>query len=142
MAGFTLVEILATVTVIGILAGIVLAAAGGVQKKAARDQAKTEIKTMCVAMERYKTDNGAFPREATSKTNVLYGYLTNYMTFRENQISRSGTNVFVVDPYGRAYYYVSPPTNRSRMVMDGFEIWSLGAKPNASDSNDDIGSWD
>ncbi len=140
--GFTLVEILATVSVIGILAGIVLAAAGAVQTKAARDQAKTEIKTMCVAMERYKTDYGAFPKEVSPKTNVLYGYLTNYMTFRENQISRSGTNVYVIDPYGRPYFYVSPPVRRSRMVLDGFEIWSLGAKTNANDSSDDIGSWD
>ena len=38
--GFTMIELLVVVAVIGVVAGFVLAAVGGVQKKAAKEQTK------------------------------------------------------------------------------------------------------
>ena len=140
---FTLVEIMVVVAVIGILAGIVLAAAGGVQKKAARDQTKAEIKTMSVALERYRNTFGTYP-PGTNSTTALLTSLTNFMSFRSNQVS--GTRV--LDPYGRAYFYSSPGTNGGQSLLgDGerFEIWSAGpdgisAHTNAT-TRDDLTSW-
>jgi len=138
-AAFTLVELMVVVAVIGVVAGIVLAAAGGAQKKAARDQAKAEIKMFSAAIERYKSDFGFIPQQATGSRTALYRYLSNYVAIRTNQLSGSGTNTQILDPYGRGYLYVSPGTNTRSMLSDGFEIWSQGVDTNST--RDDITSW-
>lgn len=139
---FTLVEMMVVVAVIGIIAGIVLAAAGGVQKKAALDQARSEVQMMGLAMERYRTDNGFFPTSSAT-TNGLYRFISNYMSFRTNQLSVRGTNTTILDPYGRGYWYESPNTMTGKSLMSGnadsFRIWSDGAKTNLA--NDDIAIW-
>lgn len=131
------------VAVIGIIAGLVLAAAGGVQKKAARDQTKAEIQAISAALERFRSDRGAYPA-GTNSTTVLYTNLTNYISFRTNQISGNS----VLDPYGRAYFYSSPGTNSGTSMLDAgerFELWSSGADGISAHTNnstrDDITSW-
>ena len=136
---FTLIELMLVVAVIGIVAGIVLAAAGGAQKKAARDQAKAEIKMFCAAMERYRSDFGFIPEQRNGSRTALYRYLSNYVSFKTNQLSGSGTNTQILDPYGRGYFYVSPGTNVRSMLSDSFEIWSAGADERSA--RDDITSW-
>ena len=58
---FTLIELIVTVTIIVILAGLVLSTVGYVQKKAARSRAETEIAAISAACESYKADNGVYP---------------------------------------------------------------------------------
>lgn len=140
---FTLVELMVVVAVIGVVAGIVLAAAGGVQKKAARDQTLAEIRTMGLAIERFRSDRGFYPSNQASPT-VLYRYISNYMAFRTNQLSGQGTNTQILDPYGYAYLYESPNrmTNNKSLMSgseESFRIWSLG--PNSKSTNDDVGIW-
>jgi prepilin-type N-terminal cleavage/methylation domain-containing protein len=61
-SGFTLIELIVTVTIIVILTGLVLSTVGYVQKKAARSRAETEIAAISAACENYKADNGVYPR--------------------------------------------------------------------------------
>ena len=152
--GFTLVELMVVVAVIGVLAGIVLAAAGGVQKKAARDQAKAEIKTILVGLERYRAANGGYPVVNQPSSSALYTNLTNFMTFRTNQISGQQ----VLDPYGYPYWYrlvtnqTASGAGTIAMTGESVEVWSVGpngrsgftnSTPNRTDTNnvDDLTSW-
>jgi type II secretory pathway pseudopilin PulG len=66
---FTLVELLVVITVIVILAGLILATTGYVQKKGARSRAETEIAAMSAALENYKADNGIYPRGNANLSN-------------------------------------------------------------------------
>jgi type II secretory pathway pseudopilin PulG len=59
---FTLVELLVVITIIIILAGLVLATVGYVQKKGARSRAEAEIAAISAALESYKADNGIYAR--------------------------------------------------------------------------------
>ncbi len=59
--GFTLVELLVVITIIAILAALVLSTAGGIQDKAARNRAQSEIAALSAALESYKADNGDYP---------------------------------------------------------------------------------
>jgi prepilin-type N-terminal cleavage/methylation domain-containing protein len=68
-SGFTLIELIVTVTIIVILAGLVLSTVGYVQKKGARARAETEIAAMSAACENYKADNGVYPN--STDTNNL-----------------------------------------------------------------------
>src|SRR5438874_9236684 len=67
---FTIVELLVVITIIIVLAGLILATTGYVQKKGARARAETEIAAMSAALESYKADNGIYPRDATNTDSV------------------------------------------------------------------------
>jgi type II secretory pathway pseudopilin PulG len=60
---FSLLELLIVISIIIILAGLVLATVGYVQKKGARSRAETEIAALSAALESYRADNGIYPRD-------------------------------------------------------------------------------
>lgn len=59
--GFTIVELLIVIVVIGILAAIVSVAYNGVQTKAKNSQTVNAVASWVKAMEMYKVDNGNYP---------------------------------------------------------------------------------
>jgi prepilin-type N-terminal cleavage/methylation domain-containing protein len=61
-SAFTLVEMLTVMAIIAILTGLVIATAGYVQNKAARERATGEIQEMTTACESYKADFGGYPQ--------------------------------------------------------------------------------
>ena len=72
-AAFTLIELLAVMAIILILAGLILNIAGNANFKAASSRAQGEIQAMAAAMENYKADNGAYPRViAANATGTCY----------------------------------------------------------------------
>jgi prepilin-type N-terminal cleavage/methylation domain-containing protein len=66
---FTLIELLIVMAIIIVLAGLILATAGYVQKKGQRSRAEAEIAAFSAALENYKADNGVYP--STPETNAL-----------------------------------------------------------------------
>lgn len=60
-AGFTLIELMAVVVIIVILATLVVAGMGFAQEKQNRDSAKTQIALLSTAIESYKMDMGKYP---------------------------------------------------------------------------------
>src|ERR1700731_2393236 len=66
---FTILELLVVMTIIIVLAGLILATSGYVQKKGARSRAEAEIAAISAALESYKADNGIYP--TNSDTNDL-----------------------------------------------------------------------
>ena len=63
IAAFTIIELLIVMTIILVLAGLILATAGYVQKKGARSRTEAEIAAISAALESYKADNGIYPSE-------------------------------------------------------------------------------
>jgi general secretion pathway protein G len=66
--GFSLIEMLVVIAIVGILAALVVGSMGFVQEKQARDTAKTQIASLSKAIEDYKGEMGVFPG-----TSVNYG---------------------------------------------------------------------
>lgn len=60
---FTILELLIVISVIIVLAGLILATSGYVQKKGARSRTEAEIAAISAALESYKADNGVYPRD-------------------------------------------------------------------------------
>src|SRR3954466_12769220 len=67
-AAFTIMELLIVIAIIIVLAGLILATTGYVQKKGARSRAEAEIAAMSAACESYKADNGTYPYDASTNT--------------------------------------------------------------------------
>lgn len=59
--GFTIVELLIVIVVIGILAALVLNAFGNVQAKARDTQRQTDVRSLATALEVYYNNNGQYP---------------------------------------------------------------------------------
>ena len=134
-AAFTIMELLVVIAIISVLAGLVLAAAGYVQKKGKRSRAEAEIAALSAALENYKAENGTYPADSvTNNFDVttaklsdyeapslkLYEYLSGdsdhnrtpeaktYFPFRPNQLSpidQSQSVTSIRDPFGNAYGY-------------------------------------
>ena len=59
--GFTLIELMIVIVILGVLAGIVIFAVGGVTDKGDVAACKSDVKTLSVAVEAYKAKNGGYP---------------------------------------------------------------------------------
>ena len=158
-SAFTLIELLAVITVIGILAGLTLGAAGAVRRHGATSTAKTEVAALQAACERYFADNNLYPTTTNSMpspsssftpTNSIYtgtgkvlfasligsATLTNAPTSKryfEPKPTMVNGNYFI-DPWGYAYGYNSDGTNAPL-------IWSTAGQTNSSGTNKWITSW-
>ncbi|HJM04668.1 MAG TPA: putative Ig domain-containing protein [Candidatus Saccharimonadaceae bacterium] len=95
--GFTILELLVVITVIGILASIVIVSYQGIQERsrdAERDSSITEIK---IALEKYYADNSQFPAACsfdgvTCSANNLIVPLAPYLsTFPSDPTAETGT---------------------------------------------------
>jgi len=66
--GFTIVELLIVIVVIGILAAIVIVAFNGVQQRARDAERTSEIKTIQKKLEVFKAENGYYPSAYNMRT--------------------------------------------------------------------------
>lgn len=124
--GFTLVEMLVTVFILGLLTTVVVLAVLPNQDKAMVQKAKADIATLSQAMEIYRLDNTVYPSAADGLQVLLPGS------------GKSGGGGYIKklpnDPWGRPYQYSLP--GRS----GGFDVYSLGADgaPGGENENADI----
>ncbi|MBF9151158.1 type II secretion system major pseudopilin GspG [Novosphingobium jiangmenense] len=131
--GFSLVELMVVIFIIGLLATVVLINVLPSQDKAMVVKARSDIATLEQGMEMYRLDMASYPGLAEG-----LGVLKNPpANLGQPQNYRSGGYVkdIPTDPWGHPYQYQVPG-------RDGrpFEIFSLGAdgQPGGSDLNADI----
>lgn len=85
-SGFTLIELMAVIVIIVILAGLVVGGLGYVNEKQARSKAQVQIALLSKSIEEYKLDNGQYPpttnkagafttAAGTSTSSILFDFL-------------------------------------------------------------------
>ena len=129
---FTLIELLIVVAIIAVLAGLTLAAMGGLNQRAARDRAKGEVAAIVNAIESHRTQTGTYP------ANILYATLSGFLGSARFDTNSSGQ---IIDPYWSAYLYRTSGTGLKNLAS--FDVYSLGANTanTAAGAADDIGNW-
>lgn len=68
--GFTIVELLIVIVVIGILAAITIVAYNGLQQRGRDSQRQSDVKSIAKALEMYYTDEGRFPPGSGSNSSA------------------------------------------------------------------------
>lgn len=127
--GFTLIEIMLVVIILGILAAMVVPRLTGRSDEARRSVAKTDIESnLALAIDLFEVDTGEFPsslddliREPSGGTNWKGPYLKKKP----------------VDPWGRAYAYRFPGEHNE----DSYDLFSTG-KDGAEGGDDDVTNWE
>ena len=127
-AGFTLIEILLVVVIIGILAAVAVPRLGGRVKQSQVAAAKASIEAIGTALRLYELDNGDYPSS-------LQGLITNpggAQNWRGPYLEKANLN----DPWGNAFVYSSPGSHNPH----SYDLKSMG--PDGTDSGDDVGNWE
>ena len=134
--GFTLIEIMVVVVIMGILAALVVPKLIGRTDDARIIAAKQDIATVMQALKLYKLDNQRYPTTAQSLQALVIKPNTGPIA---NGWKNGGyIDKIPNDPWGNPYQYLSPG------LKGEIDVISLGrdGQPGGSDNDADIGSWD
>lgn len=128
--GFTLVELLLVVVIIGALVAMVMPRLTGRGEQARTTVAKADIQSnIATALKLYELDNGNFP----SSSEGLGALLTK--TGSAGNWNGPYLEKAMIDPWGREYKYKSPGDHR----VD-YDLYSLGK--DGVESEDDVRNWE
>ncbi len=128
MRGFTMIELLLVLVILGVLAVMVVPRFAGRSEQARVTAAKNDLARLVVALDSFEIDNGRYPdsseglaalvRRPNNVTNWTGPYLQNVQSEPK-------------DPWGNPYRYVYP----SRRNEGGYDLYSIG--PDGQEGTDD-----
>jgi general secretion pathway protein G len=134
--GFTLIEIMVVVVIIGILGALVVPKLMGKPGEARVTAARVDISTLMQALKMYKLDNQRYPTTEQG----LKALVEKPTSGPSAGGWKTGGYVDKLpkDPWGNPYQYISPG------VKGEVDLFSLGAdgQPGGVGEDADIGSWE
>jgi general secretion pathway protein G len=136
--GFTLIELMVVIIILGILAGLIVPRIMGRPEEARQMKAKIQIESMETALKLYKLDNGYYPTTEQGLQALVeppaVGRLPN--AWREGGYLEKAK--VPKDPWGNEYVYLSPG------IHDDFDLLSYGAdgEPGGEGKDQDINNWE
>jgi general secretion pathway protein G len=134
--GFTLVELMVVIVIIGLLATVVAINVLPSQDRAMVGKARADIAVLEQAVETYRLDNLTFPDDGQGLQSLVAAPagLTRPERYRQGGYVRR----LPEDPWGNAYQYRRPSQHGGQ-----FDIWSFGADGREGGEGDDadLGNW-
>ena len=133
--GFTLIEIMVVVVIIGLLAAFILPNVFGNVEKAQISRVKGDLQGLETALTMYKLDNYKYPSTDLGLTALVQRPNDpSVRNWREGGYLRRISK----DPWGNPYQYVFPGTHGQE-----YDLYSFGAdgQEGGEGENADIGNW-
>ncbi len=132
--GFSLIEIMVVVVILGILASIVVPKILSRPDEARVVKAKQDILAIQNALDLYKLDNGFYP----STEQGLEALVEKPTTNPEPRDWKLYLKTVPKDPWGREYLYLNPGQHAE------VDVFTYGAdgQPGGEGINAEIGNWD
>jgi len=133
--GFTLLEILVVVIILGIMASLVLPNIMGRTDQARVIAAKNDIRTLTGALKLYRLDNGSYPSTEQGLTALVNRPTADPVP--RNWKKNGYIEFLPEDPWGQQYKYLNPGVNGE------IDVFTLGADglPGGADNATDLGNW-
>ena len=134
-SGFTLIELMVVIVILGILVGIVAPRIMDQPEEAKMVKARAQIEGFESALKMYKLDNGAYPTTDQGLL-ALVEQPSGAKKWRKGGYLEKGK--IPKDPWGNDFIYLSPGTNGD------FDIICYGADgvSGGENENRDINNWD
>lgn len=137
--GFTLIELMIVIVIIGILATLLVPRIMDRPEEARRIKAKTDIKTIESALKLYKLDSGSYPTTDQGLEALIVKPESDPVPRKWREGGYLEGSSAPKDPWGNPYYYTCP-------AEDGkdFEIIAYGSdgEPGGTGKNADISNRD
>ena len=135
-SGFTLIEILVVIAIIGLLAGLTLSNVGtlfgGSQVQIAKLMVTQSLKTPLTT---YRLQIGDYP-STEEGLQALFTAPPNKADRWRGPYVADGTKYPLLDPWNNPYQYRYPGTHNK----NGYDVWSTG--PHGTDGTEDnVGNW-
>ncbi len=135
-SGFTLIEIMVVIVILGLLAALVVPKLIGRTEEAKKTQARVQIKHIQQALELFKLDNGFFP--ATEQGLEALVRIPESGRIPKNYRKGGYMDRVPKDPWGNPYVYLSPGSNGDYDISSPGADGVLGGEGEDADVN----SWD
>ena len=135
IAGFTLIEVMIVVVILGILAAVVVPKILDRPDTAKIAAAKSDIAVIMQQLKLYRLDNSNYPSTDQGLNALIVKPATNPLP--TNWKTGGYLERLPNDPWGRPYLYLNPG------LKGEIDVYTLGAdgQPGGEGPNADIGSW-
>ncbi len=137
-SGFTLIELMVVVVILGILAGLVIPRIMERPGEAKQTKAKIQIESLETAIMLYKLDSGRYPETEQGLEALVQIPETGIIPTKWRQGGYLEKGKLPQDPWGNSFVYLSPGTHGD------YDIISYGADgvPGGEGEDRDINSWE
>ena len=134
--GFTLIELMAVLVILGILGTIVVVNVAPIFQRANLEKIKADMAQTSKALEIYKFNELTYPSTSEGLEALILPHsgLKNPFLYPEDGYLSS----LPMDPWGNEYIYENPPRKSKK-----FDLYTLGADgmEGGSGEDTDIGNW-
>ncbi|MBI5048569.1 MAG: type II secretion system major pseudopilin GspG [Deltaproteobacteria bacterium] len=136
--GFTLIELMVVIVILGILAAIIGPRILGRADEAKVTEAKVQIKNLEIAIKMYKLDNGQYPSTEQGLMALVEKPAAGIIPKSWRDGGYLEKRKVPLDPWGKEYVYISPG------LHGDYDLFSYGADGirGGEKFDADIGNWD
>ena len=136
--GFTLIELMVVIVILGILAGLIIPRIMGRPEEARRMKARVQMESIETALKLYKLDNGSYPTTEQGLQALVEAPAVGELAKQWRKGGYLEKGKVPKDPWDNDYVYLSPG------VHGDFDLMSYGkdGEPGGEDENEDINNWE
>jgi general secretion pathway protein G len=136
--GFTLIELMVVIVILGILAGLIVPRIMGRPDEARRAKARIQMESIETALKLYKLDNGNYPTTEQGLQALVEAPLAGTLAKNWRQGGYLEKGKVPKDPWDNEFVYISPGAHGD------YDLISRGAdgEPEGEGKNKDITSWE
>ena len=136
--GFTLIELMVVVVILGVLAGLIVPKLMGRTDEAKQVKTRADIAAISTSLKLYRLDNGFYPTTEQGLNALIEKPDTEPIPIKWAEGGYLSKGRVPLDPWAKEYVYLCPGVN------DEFDIISYGldGTPDGKGKNMDINSWD
>lgn len=136
--GFTLIELMVVIVILGILAGLIIPRIMGRPDEARRAKARMQIESIETALKLYRLDNGDYPTTEQGLQALVEQPSVGAPAKNWRQGGYLERGKVPKDPWDNDFVYISPGAHGD------YDLSSLGAdrEPGGEGKNKDINSWE